>query len=385
MAVVGRNQTYVRKVNTLMIVDELSHRETSGTDLKKLLCLSSATISSILNELLNKQIIKVSQTTSQYGKGRKRVLYSLNNIYGYILCVNISNLHAKISLSNLKCEVLDSIDIKIDKYDTNSIYQVILEASKLVMEAKEKLPLLNIVISVPGRVNKNTNELLLSKQFDEEIIRNNFIQKMFKKQFGENIPIYLANDINLFAIGEQIAGELKGVENAIFLSVDYGIGGSIIFENKIFDGDKGYAGEFGLVSAYQDGVSAPIDEFVSLRVLMNKASKIVKRDVLKDELFTLVKDNKEVHDLVMDSAKTLGAALTELINVLDISTVVISGKVVLFGDEYLKIVQDTMKNSVNKPQVLFSKLKDDGESIGAARYGVLKFFDRMVQMPNEEK
>ena len=384
MAKIGKDQTYTREVNTLAIIDSLTKNDLSGTDLKEFLSLSSATISSILKELESAKIIKVSETSSIYGKGRKRVVYSINDEYGLILCVNISNYHAKISLSNLKCHIIKSIDIKIKKYDSSSIYQIILEASKLILSLDNKQPLLNIVISVPGRVNSETNELLLSTQFEEDIIKDNFIPKKKKKQFGEKIPVYLVNDINLFAIGEILQGHLKNVNNAIFLSVDYGVGGSLILQKKIFEGDKGYAGEFGLVTYYENGIYAPIDEFISLRVLINKVSKLLGKEVNRDELLDLYKSNKDVKDIVLQSGVILGKALREIIDVLDISTVVLGGRISNFGNDYLNSIKSGFKGSVNTPNIAFSTLKDDGEILGAATFGANKFFKKSVRDRNEK-
>ena len=219
MSKIGKDQTYSRELNTISIINVLLDSALCGTDLSERLSLSNATVSSILKELLSLNLIKVSDTSSLYGKGRKRVVYSINDDYGLILCVNISNYHARISLCNLQHVIIKSVDIKIEKYDSSSMYYIILEASKLILSLDKKQPILNVVISVPGRVNKQSNELILSTQFEDELVKDNFISKMFKKQLGD-IPVYLINDINLSALGEQLKGHLKNVTNALYLSVD---------------------------------------------------------------------------------------------------------------------------------------------------------------------
>lgn len=385
MKKIGKDQTYSRVLNTLSIIDALSVESLCGVDLKNKLSLSSATISSILKELSSLNLIKVSETSSIYGKGRKRVIYSINEDYGLMLCINISNYHAKISLSNLQYKIIKTVDIKIEKYDSSSIYFIILEATKLIMSLDRKQPILNIIISVPGRVNKLSNELLLSKQFEETIIKDNFISKMFKKQLGEDVPVRLINDINLSAIGEQLSGQLKDVDNAIYLSIDYGIGGSLIINKQLFDGDKGYAGEFGLVYVQENGQYLPIDEIVSLRVLLEKASKMIGKEINRDELFDLYQTNQEIKNLVLESASTLGKAIRQVVNVLDISTIVLAGRIANFDKDYLDTIINELKNSVNVPKISFSKLKDDGEVIGAAYLGVRGYFEKTVFNRNEKK
>ena len=74
----GRDQSYARKVNNELVIQKLRKEDLSATELSSTLNLSHAAMSSILKGLLGQGIIKVSCSKSEFGKGRKQVVYSLN-------------------------------------------------------------------------------------------------------------------------------------------------------------------------------------------------------------------------------------------------------------------------------------------------------------------
>lgn len=87
----GRDQSYARKVNNELVIQKLRKEDLSATELSSTLNLSHAAMSSILKGLLGQGIIKVSCSKSEFGKGRKQVVYSLNEQYGLIIVVSLSD------------------------------------------------------------------------------------------------------------------------------------------------------------------------------------------------------------------------------------------------------------------------------------------------------
>ena len=367
----GKNQTFSREINLKLTLQLLRERSYSGTELASTLHLSHATASSIIKELENVGIIRQEMTTSLFGYGRKRVNYELNPNYGLILGINISNLHANISLLDITQKVLVSQEILINRYDKDAIYELILTSSKLVMDFnKDNIPLKCIVITLPGMVNKLDGDLISSKQFDEELFtEKHYIQNAFHKMFS-SVPIILENDNNVMALGEKTNGELKDVKNGVYFNIDYGIGGSFIMNSELYSGESGFAGEFGLIS-YYDGVSFnPIDELVSLRALKEEAKKILNREVERDELFSLYLEDIRIKEIVLRSAKIVGYSIRQIATILDIHKFVISGRVTRFGEEYLAIVKSEISDMVNHLDVVFSSIGKDAEIFGTASLAI---------------
>lgn len=368
----GKNQSFSREVNNKLVLEKLLTKPYSQTELAEELFLSNATMSSIAKDLLGIGVIKVLNTSSKVGLGRRQVFYTINENYGLILAVNISNFQATIAVANLKEEILAKEIIDIDKYDLNAIYSIILLSSKLLLNGDFKdVELKSIVISLPGRVNSKTGELILSKQFDPALFKEkNFIVNAFKKQYP-NAEVISMNDINLAAYAEMSQGELIDVDNAIFISIDTGIGGSLIINHKLFEGDQGYAGEFGLIKVEENGTYDYLDELVSFRILSKKGEVLTHTKIKsRSELINLYNTNREFKKIVLESGKTLGRAIKSLIETLDISTVIISGRAVEFDGDYIDAIKQELKTLIYPPVLKFSSLKREGKIKGATSVGL---------------
>jgi len=372
----GKNQTFSREINNELVLSILREHPCSGTELADKLSLSNATVSSIIKDLLEQGVIRQETTTSINGIGRKRINFEINPEYGLILGINISNLHASVSLINAKEDVIAESDLLVEKYDRQTMYELVLEASKLLINGnKNNIPLRVIVITLPGRVNSNTGDLTLSIQFDKELFtEEHVIQHMFDKQFP-GIPVILANDNNVMSLGELNNGSLKNCKNAVYFNIDIGIGGGIIINNSLYGGDSGYAGEFGLIKYYDGKSFNAIDEFVSLRALCNKASDIVGHNINRDELFEEYNKNEKVKEIVLDSASIVGNALLQIIEVLDVSKVIISGRVENFGEEYLNKIKESCNSKVRELDISYSILGNKAVIYGTSSIGVRHIFD----------
>lgn len=68
-----------------------------------------------------------------------------------------------------------------------------------------------------------------------------------------NLPVFLNNDANCFALGEKIFGKGKNYQNFIGLSIGTGIGMGILINNNLYNGVLCGAGEVGMLP-YKDGI-----------------------------------------------------------------------------------------------------------------------------------
>lgn len=77
------------------------------------------------------------------------------------------------------------------------------------------------------------------------------VKEILEKHF--KIPVYVNNDSNCFALGENFFG--KGIDSANFVGVTVGtgLGSGIIIENKLYQGVNTGAGEIGSIS-YKNGI-----------------------------------------------------------------------------------------------------------------------------------
>src|SRR5699024_5943567 len=68
-----------------------------------------------------------------------------------------------------------------------------------------------------------------------------------------NVPIWLDNDANTFAIAEHRLGKGKMYDDIVCLTLGTGVGGGVISEGKLIHGEWGGAGELGHMTINMDG------------------------------------------------------------------------------------------------------------------------------------
>jgi len=77
------------------------------------------------------------------------------------------------------------------------------------------------------------------------------LKELVQKQF--NVPVYLNNDANCFALGEKYFGKAKPYKDCVALSLGTGLGMGILIEDKLYNGVLCGAGEIGMLP-YKNGI-----------------------------------------------------------------------------------------------------------------------------------
>ncbi|EPR65881.1 ROK family protein [Cyclobacterium qasimii] len=71
------------------------------------------------------------------------------------------------------------------------------------------------------------------------------LKDILEKEF--NLPVFVNNDVNCFAIGEYKFGMGRNYSNMVGMSIGTGLGSGIIIEGKLYAGVNCGAGEIGLI------------------------------------------------------------------------------------------------------------------------------------------
>lgn len=214
---------------------------------------------------------------------------------------------------------------------------------------------------------------------------------IIKKQFG--IKVNVENDANAAAIGELIFGAGKKYGSFVMVTLGTGVGGGIVYDNKIFRGEIGGAGEIGHVCIDPNGPKCNcgstgcieayagnhyIKEAVRKELKNHPSSKIwelIEGDLEKvsPRIIQLAAELGDVYakEIIHDLGVKLGVAFSSISNVLDISTFIIGGGVAGFGKPLLTTIKTTMIARVLTPlkhriTIVPAKLKNEAGILGAS-------------------
>jgi glucokinase len=258
---------------------------------------------------------------------------------------------------------------------------------QLIKDNKRKFD--GIGIGSPGLVilKKGTVEHPPNFPGWEKIHLGAILEKEFK------LKVYVENDANAAAIGELIFGAGKNFDDFIMITLGTGVGGGIIIDNKIYRGETGAAGELGHVVIDYNGPKCNcgsfgcIETYAGNNYLVQNISKELESHI-ESLLYHYVNvDNKKltpklIHEaamkndayaksIIIELGKKIGFALSSIINVLDISNIVIGGGVAGFGELlFVSLERATkervMKSSSENIHVTAAKLKNEAGIKGAS-------------------
>lgn len=370
----GKTQSYARQLNNQLIMRELRQGVCSATMLSHKLNLSNAALSSIISKLQQDGYIKQAEADVTVNKGRKPVYYTINERFGYIAVVSLGDYVATVVLADMKKNIVERYETRVERYDMEMLYELVLILKNMLASPEYRdIPLLGIDLSVPGKVNTQTGVLQLSPQFEADIYNDkNAIIDFFKRHF--NAPIVMTNDTNLAGLGEMYSGAMQGVENGMLVHVDEGVGGALILNGKLFTGSQGFGGEIGIMRAEFMGKTDYVDEFVSLRAIKKKFGARHTKEIV--QRYGVEQD---VTDYVDATAVCLGRLLKDIVELLNISTIVLSGRIANFGQNYLELVQNEVAQSINDCSVVYSALGRDASIIGAISKAVEALTDDIFE------
>ena len=240
----------IREMNEKLVLKTIIIEESiSRAEIAKYLNLNKTSVSSIVSDLIDKNLIFETGSGESSG-GRKPILVTFNQKAGYSLSFDIGPDYISSLLTYLDGSFVS------DRYASTSPTTDIdvCGALKDAIEKylKEVAPstygITGICIGLHGIVNEGV--LAFSPFYTLDCSK---IKAEIESTF--NIPVIIENEANLAALGEQ---KLESAAlNLVSLSVKYGIGAGIILNGELYTGTDGHAGEVGHLITAMNGRQCP--------------------------------------------------------------------------------------------------------------------------------
>ena len=275
----------------------------------------------------------------------------------YIIGIDVGGTNMKAVLFDGQ-KVIDSSVLATPK-DTLDHFLIMLKAliDPLLEKAKKgKHKITGIGIGVPGLCDYNEEIVLVCPNVS--CLDNVKLPKIIEEQFG--LPVKLDNDVNCFVRAEVLLGSALKLNNVFGLAIGTGIGGGWWYNNRIYQGNIGGAGEPGkMIVNFEDKKTLEVAyNTLSQNNPANLAEEAYRGDTLAQKAY------KEI-------GQYIGVALANIVNLIDPEAIVLGGGVVESSDLFINETKEIIKEYVVHPEsrkvkILESKLKDKAGSIGAA-------------------
>jgi glucokinase len=252
-----------------------------------------------------------------------------------------------------------------------------------------------VCLGVPGSVNPYTGIINLAP---------NLRLKNFN--IGEGLhglipyPVLIENDVNLGALGIKEFGAGKNAKNMLVVFIGTGIGGGLIFNEKIYRGSNFVAGEIGHMVVEQDGPLCGCGNRGCFEAVASRTAivKNIEKDIKsgkKSILSGFVKNKERIKSKALaqaveekdpvavkrisEASKTIGVMLAGVFNLLNVDMIVLGGGVIEAVGKFMlprikkSFNENVMSGSAKGLKIIASKLADD-----AALYGGIPLADEFL-------
>lgn len=204
-----------------------------------------------------------------------------------------------------------------------------------------------------------------------------------------HVPAVLTNDANAAALGEQMFGAAKGMNDFLFITLGTGLGSGIVVNGELVYGHDSFAGEIGHVIMVQDGRSCGcgrkgcLETYCSATgikrtysdLLISKHRPSMQQGMVADAkyIFDQAKTGDEIAlQAFAETGDMLGLALANSVAYTSPEAIFLFGGLALAGEFIFKpTIESFERNLLNiykgKIRILPSQLKEnDAAILGAA-------------------
>ncbi|GGA79520.1 ROK family protein [Ornithinibacillus halotolerans] len=193
-----------------------------------------------------------------------------------------------------------------------------------------------------------------------------------------DLPIWLDNDANAFAVAEYIFGEARGTKDLIGLTLGTGVGGGVVSGGKLLHGQWGAAGELGHITVNMHGPTCNcgskgcLEVYASGTGIANRMKDRSNKEMSSKEVFALYEAGNGLAMEVIDEAiEALTYGMISLIHTFNPTVIVLGGGLLQrqkwLAEKVRKSVPQKGMDSLVKPvKIMVSNLGEHAGVIGAA-------------------
>lgn len=309
----------------------------------------------------------------------------------YSIGIDLGGTKILIALVNRETgEVLAHVKKKTkkEKGSQNIIRKMLEGIEELITSSGKKFnEISSIGVGAAGQIDRENGIIIAAPNLD---CFNLDIKKILSDRF--NIPVFVGNDVEIAAIGEQKFGAGKDCDDFVCVFVGTGVGSSVIKKGEIIYGATGTAGEIGHIIVDLNGrpcacgAHGCLEAYASRSAIEKRiegALKKGRKSAILDYLEpgksitssmiqkSIEREDELVLQCVTEASEYLSGGLASIINFINPKLIILGGGLIEAVDYfYQKTIKKAKSKSLPVPaeKILFKKamLGDYSGVIGAA-------------------
>jgi glucokinase-like ROK family protein len=379
-----REQTRVH--NSRLVLRTIYERqEISRADVARETRLTRTTVSDVVADLMVQSMVEEVGYGPSAG-GKPPILLSVVPDSRHLIGMDLASDEFHGAVVNLRGQVRRQISIPLHDRDGEAALALVYEIVESLCAATES-PLLGIGIGSPGLMDASNGIVRRSVNLDWHDLP---LRGLLEERF--DLPVYVANDSQVAALGEYTFGNGSGVENLVVIKVGHGVGAGIVLNGRLFHGETFGAGEIGHVAVVENGEPCRcgnlgcLETVASVRALIGQAQAIADGNPnshlhrfaagpseisIETICRALEAGDEQVQQMIQRVGRYLGIAAANIVGLLSARRIVIAGSVTCLGQALLDVIRREMTRRslaivANEAEIVLSSLGSNIVILGAS-------------------
>lgn len=367
----------------------------SRLEVSRQIGISPATVTNIVNELLEKRILMESGIKPSEG-GRPSTFLTVNPEYGYFIGIEVGETFIQVELFDIFfnfCQKTYS-PLSEAKVSPEQIVLGMVQGIEEVIQLHHirEQDIIGVGVGFPGVVDpvKGISVFAPNWGWHNIAIANQLREKLA-------IPTYIDNGAKAMAVGEMLFGGGRGVSNMAVLLVGTGVGSGIISERALFRGFANNAGEIGHTSLNPDGPLCRcgshgcLEVYIGANGIIQRYQSLLSAETQPDAddqiafvnsiLAQYEQGEPAARQTIEETIRYLGVGVANLINAFNPEVLLLGGWLgLLFGKNFpdqinAVVKQYALRQSLAKTSIRLCQLEQDSVAKGAAAQVLQHFFE----------
>lgn len=371
----------VRDLNRLRVIESIYlHPGCSRTDIVRRSGLSRGTVSSVAEELDRAGLLREHEAPDddrrRHGTGRRPTLLSLVPGSAFAIGIDIGHQHVRVIICDLAGEPVAErwSPAQVDEAPSATLdlaHDLVQRALQDAAVAPQRVLGAGIGLAAPidpGTGGIRADGILPGWQ-------GVVPASEMRKRLG--MSVQLANDADAGALGENVFGAARGVDDMTYIRLSAGVGAGLILAGQPYRGARGIAGEIGHVCVRPDGLICRcgnrgcLETVASPVAVARQLEHVIDRPGGDQLLGLIAAGDRRALRAVADAGEAVGLALSAVVNVLNPEVVVVGGELAAAGEVLLDSIRaaihrHSVADAAEAAKVVTGVLGDRAEVLGAA-------------------
>lgn len=381
------NSQVVKTHNTNLVIEKFVElQETSRIELARLTTLNKATVSSIVQDLINKQIV-IETDKMVKTSGRSAKVVALNKNAGRIISLELQPNKIYGVITNLYGEIKYEIHRSITNPNFNPYLKELLTAiDELKSNTLDSVyGIIGIGIGVYGTIDKESKIKFAPFNSWKDIELKKIIEDY------TNIDTYVENEANISALGENMV--FKNQHNIVSLNIGIGVGIGIIINDELYTGEDGYAGEIGHTILHPDGNQCVcgnkgcLETYLKDSAIINQYKKLTNEEIDLIEFTNRYKRKcPYAMQVYSNFIKNVSITVNNISTMINPQTIVINSTILENISESISLIKNNLHSQIMHLDILTtSKYRSKTNILGLTHILIKDFLNIDNYTPKDIK